>query len=75
MVLSVIPSIYPSPPLNPSLSPLARGEECYPVVAGHRATRRQAITAAEQEKDEDKMDASREAGEERESSHQTLSKV
>lgn len=55
------------------------------MVAGHRATRRQAITAAEQEKDEDKMDASREAGEERESrgepvgtdesSHQTLSKV
>lgn len=43
--LSLIPSISPFPtsPLLPSLSSrsLTRAEECYPLVAGHPATRRQ----------------------------------
>lgn len=54
---SPLPPPHPTPLLSIPLFPLARGEECYPVVAGHRATRRQAIKAAEQGKDEKRRGA------------------
>lgn len=53
-LLSPPHSTLPSFPLWSLSFPLARDEECYPVVAGHRATRRQAITAAEQEKERER---------------------
>ena len=57
VVLPLIPSIRPSPRLP--ILPLGSGEECYPVVAGHRATRRQSRTKDERRK----KDTNKEAGE------------
>lgn len=45
-----------SPPSTPFFQ-LAQGEECYPVVAGQWAMRRQAITQAGQENDAKKKRA------------------